>query len=296
MSVDSFYCLVYFQIIIEFVCLGTRDRSFTLHEENLHHHHHHHQQPPLKTMLIGKSYAVDFNDTKLRVHHGAVDQDALTSRSPTDVLIEVKQTLLAMGIEIKKDGEYKIKCVRPRRKQRPSYQEQRNQHQSSSSSKPVVSDTSTTTTTKKQRRVSGSTPFRMLLRRSPAATLLHGDTVYGDSAVDPGEEVRFSVELCKIKNLPGLYIVDIRRLRGNVWSYKFLYHTLLDTLNLSGKGGYIANNNNNKQQQQQQPRQDSSSSSSSSSASSMQRAANRHSCASSGGSSSSALEDVKEED
>ncbi|KAI9489283.1 hypothetical protein BDB00DRAFT_726406, partial [Zychaea mexicana] len=133
----------------------------------------------------------------LRTHHGAVDQEALTSGSPVDVLVEVKQALLSMGIDVKKDGEYKLKGVRQRRKQqqRPSSQESSTTSSSSNSR------------TDKKRRMS---------------------TMYGDPVVDPGEEVRFSVELCKIKNLPGLYIVDIRRMRGNVWAYKFLYHTLLD--------------------------------------------------------------------
>ncbi|CAJ0845402.1 7518_t:CDS:2, partial [Entrophospora sp. SA101] len=63
--------------------------------------------------------------------------------------------------------------------------------------------------------------------------------IYGDPTVDSGEEVRFSVELCRIKNLPGLYIVDIKRLKGNRWSYKFLYHTLLDRLDLKGQSGYL---------------------------------------------------------
>jgi hypothetical protein len=94
--------------------------------------------------------------------------------------------------------------------------EQQQQEVSSSSSSSSSSSPPTTTT--------------------PPATL-----TYGDPALDPGDEVRFSVELCKIKNLPGLYIVDIRRMRGNLWSYKFLYHALLEQLNLSGNGGYISN-------------------------------------------------------
>ncbi|KAG2223638.1 hypothetical protein INT45_009997 [Circinella minor] len=284
-----------------------------------------------RAMPLGKSYAVDFNDSKLRTHHGAVDQEALTSGSPVDVLVEVKQALLSMGIDVKKDGEYKLKCIRQRRK-RPSSQESTTTSSSSSNSR-----------TDKKRRMSTSTPFRKLLRRSgvnqtttmlpgtsPASSsttttttaaaavavdemamtasasttgLQIGETVYGDPVVDPGEEVRFSVELCKIKNLPGLYIVDIRRMRGNVWAYKFLYHTLLDTLNLSGKGGYIKTPT---QQQQQQPRAVehqnngtnggiTESTPSSSSSSSSRKNINRHSCASSGGS-SSMLEDVKEEE
>ena len=287
-----------------------------------------------RAMPLGKSYAVDFNDSKLRTHHGAVDQEALTSGSPVDVLVEVKQALLSMGIDVKKDGEYKLKCIRQRRK-RPSSQES------------PTSSSSSNSRTDKKRRMSTSTPLRKLLRRSgvnqttvlatgtstttpaspaaaaaatdemttttmvnntttTAAGLQVGETVYGDPVVDPGEEVRFSVELCKIKNLPGLYIVDIRRMRGNVWAYKFLYHTLLDTLNLSGKGGYIKTQAPPLQQQRQQrgtvehQHQNGTngvteSTPSSSSSSSSRKNMNRHSCASSGGS-SSMLEDVKEEE
>jgi hypothetical protein len=63
--------------------------------------------------------------------------------------------------------------------------------------------------------------------------------IYGDESIDSGDEIRFSVELCKFKNLHGLYIVDIRRMRGNVWGYKFVYHQLLEALDLYRKGGYI---------------------------------------------------------
>ncbi|OAD03535.1 hypothetical protein MUCCIDRAFT_133631, partial [Mucor lusitanicus CBS 277.49] len=116
----------------------------------------------------------------LRTHHGAVDQEALTSRPPAQVFAEVKAALKALGLDCKRDGgEYKLKCSRPKR----------------------PSDNSNST---------------------------KSATIYGDPNVDPGDEVRFSVELCKIKNLPGLYIVDMRRMRGNVWAYKFIYRTLLD--------------------------------------------------------------------
>ncbi|OAD03999.1 hypothetical protein MUCCIDRAFT_24118, partial [Mucor lusitanicus CBS 277.49] len=54
------------------------------------------------------------------------------------------------------------------------------------------------------------------------------DPIYGDAAIDNGDEIRFVVEMCRFKNLPGLYIVDIRRVRGNAWAYKFLYHKLID--------------------------------------------------------------------
>ncbi|KAF9553577.1 hypothetical protein BGW38_009376 [Lunasporangiospora selenospora] len=65
------------------------------------------------------------------------------------------------------------------------------------------------------------------------------EPLYGEDSIDSGEEVRFSIEVCRIKNLMGIYCVDIRRMKGNLWAYKFLYHAVLNTLDLNGKGGYI---------------------------------------------------------
>jgi hypothetical protein len=197
-----------------------------------HHHHHNELEPPNPTTTTTTNGAT--SDPKLRTHHGAVDQEALTSRPPAQVFNEVKQTLKSLGLEFKRDGgEYKLKCVRPKRaiiEKRKLSQSSNNMHRP---------------------------PFRNLLRRASAQ---HGvtdqqekpsnstkpATIYGDPNVDPGEEVRFSVELCKIKNLPGLYIVDMRRMRGNVWAYKFIYRTLLDTLKLGGKKGYLNTTNKKK--------------------------------------------------
>ncbi|KAG0314117.1 hypothetical protein BGZ97_009610 [Linnemannia gamsii] len=65
------------------------------------------------------------------------------------------------------------------------------------------------------------------------------EPLYGEESIDSGEEIRFSIELCRMKNLRGLYSVDIRRVKGNRWAYKFLYHAILNTLDLQGKGGYL---------------------------------------------------------
>ncbi|KAI8575499.1 hypothetical protein K450DRAFT_165426, partial [Umbelopsis ramanniana AG] len=110
----------------------------------------------------------------LKVYNGVVDQQALTSRPPFEVFVEVKQCLTNMGLVVKVEGDYKVKCVRNKRNPPPE-------------------------------------------RIEP---------MYGDPQTDSGEEVRFMVEICRLKNLPGIYIVDISRLRGNVWAYKFLYQKL----------------------------------------------------------------------
>lgn len=48
-------------------------------------------------------------------------------------------------------------------------------------------------------------------------------TVYGDQSQDAGDEVRFSVELTRLDRLNDTFSLDIRRLKGNLRSYKFLY-------------------------------------------------------------------------
>lgn len=206
----------------------------------------------------------------------------MTSRRPQQVILEVKQTLIKIGIDVKDDGEFKLKCVRRKRRQ--------SQHPSPSSS-----------TDPKKRRMNGAPRFRKLLRRpsnNPSNTTSTTTTaaednnvslIYGDPVVDPGEEVRFDIEVCKIKNLPGLYIVDIRRMRGNVWSYKFLYHTVLGALDLGGKGGYMSTRNPDLLQPPQ-------SNKSSSNHGEPTTSSNRVSMASSSNNSSSVLDEVVPEE
>ena len=52
------------------------------------------------------------------------------------------------------------------------------------------------------------------------------NTLYGDQSQDQGGEVRFSVELTRLDRLEDTYSLDIRRLKGNLKSYKFLYDSL----------------------------------------------------------------------
>src|SRR5436190_8351004 len=52
------------------------------------------------------------------------------------------------------------------------------------------------------------------------------EPIYGNPYTDAGDEVRFSVELTRIDRLEDTFSLDIRRLKGNLRSYKFLYDTL----------------------------------------------------------------------
>jgi len=55
-------------------------------------------------------------ETKMRVHTGLVDQSALSSKPPKEVMHEVLRVLQEMGIEIKKENEYRLRCARARRR------------------------------------------------------------------------------------------------------------------------------------------------------------------------------------
>ncbi|CEI87118.1 Putative CAMK/CAMKL/KIN4 protein kinase [Rhizopus microsporus] len=178
---------------------------------------------PIRAMPIGKplgSYAADFNDSKLRIHRGAVDQDALTSKAPNEVLFTIKEALTFMGICMKRVHDFKIKCIRPSRQQQQLQQLQLQQQQK-------------------------RTSLKLFFHHNLHNNINNNnnrhkvETMYGEQGIDNGDQVQFTVELSKIENLPGLYVVDIRRIRGNIWAFKFLYHTLLDLLDLRN-GGYMA--------------------------------------------------------
>ncbi|KDN47959.1 Pkinase-domain-containing protein [Tilletiaria anomala UBC 951] len=207
------------------------------------------------------SSTVPFDDTILRQHVGAVDQTALTSLPPPDILARVREALTSMGIDFRlASGEdFKLECLRQKRTAKalqgigssirtsvfpPS------QAEIERSSKPPSSPMSPS--------MSSAGSIRNFLRRGSSqqsgimqtpsvgagSGFINGNssntnslpTLYGEASVDGGQEVRFSVEITKIKNLPGLYSLDIRRMRGNVWAYKFCYTALLQRCNLSGQG------------------------------------------------------------
>ncbi|KAI8143586.1 hypothetical protein BJV82DRAFT_610973 [Fennellomyces sp. T-0311] len=163
----------------------------------------------------------------MRVHHGAVDRSALTSRAPTEVISEIRQTLQALGIDCKPDGEYKLKCSRRPAKTFAAREEEEPKEESNSvySLFPNPGRLSATSSWDEE----GATSLLTISTDSPLDQQSH-QPIYGDPTIDSGEEIRFVVEICRFRNLPGLYIADVRRLRGNVWVYKFIYDKLIHLL------------------------------------------------------------------
>jgi protein-serine/threonine kinase len=57
--------------------------------------------------------------------------------------------------------------------------------------------------------------------------------VYGAAgSTDTGDEIRFYVEITQVKNLAGLYYVDIKRMRGAPFSFKYVYDRILSEVDL----------------------------------------------------------------
>lgn len=56
------------------------------------------------------------DEVKLRVHNGFVDQSALSSKPPKEVMDEVLRVLLDMGMEVRRENEFKLRCTRVRKR------------------------------------------------------------------------------------------------------------------------------------------------------------------------------------
>ncbi|EGO02964.1 hypothetical protein SERLA73DRAFT_176454 [Serpula lacrymans var. lacrymans S7.3] len=194
----------------------------------------------------------------LRVHHGAVDQTTITTRPPPEVMKHVREVLEGMGVEIKLESEYKYRCIRLKK----------GKGGGGLGFSSVGSGSGLAAFTMVDKRglplpshpSTGGMLRGLLMRRqssqvsasgaasSPPSINLDEDNVvaptpmandqagmepiFGDTVQDAGDEVRFSVELTRIDRLKDTYSLDIRRLKGNLRSYKFLYDTLRERADL----------------------------------------------------------------
>ncbi|KAJ7721274.1 Pkinase-domain-containing protein [Mycena metata] len=193
----------------------------------------------------------------LRIHHGAVDQGTITTGQPPEVMRHVREVLGGMGVEIYVESDYKFRCIRAKQKRGGA---------GAGSTGPggvaafTMSGSAGSNGVDKrglplpsQSSFSGGGMLRgLLMRRQSSQVSAAGpnasfeaaddslnnsgiltaepigqaDTVYGAATEDAGDEVRFSVELTRLDRLNDTYSLDIRRLKGNLRSYKFLYDML----------------------------------------------------------------------
>lgn len=57
-----------------------------------------------------------FNDSKLKLHHGAIDQNAISSIPPPLIMAQLKKILWDLGIDIVEENSMKLKATRRSKK------------------------------------------------------------------------------------------------------------------------------------------------------------------------------------
>ena len=66
--------------------------------------------------LTRSSTSSRVDDSKMRVHNGFVDQSALSSRPPKEVMDEALRVLHDMGMDVRRENEFRFRCTRVRKR------------------------------------------------------------------------------------------------------------------------------------------------------------------------------------
>ncbi|KAI9487375.1 MAG: kinase-like domain-containing protein [Benjaminiella poitrasii] len=156
--------------------------------------------------------------SELRPHRGSMNRSALTSKPPIEVLLEINKILLILGIEVKNLGGYKLLCTRQAVDAKmPDYQQ---------GAVDIMNHLATN--------VDDSYGKKATMISQP---------IYGHPSFDRGDEIQFSVEICRFENLSGLFSVDIQCLSSSpktFAAYQFIGQKLLSLLQ---SGDVIRNTN-----------------------------------------------------
>ncbi|KAF8811905.1 hypothetical protein BYT27DRAFT_7221300 [Phlegmacium glaucopus] len=142
-------------------------------------------------MASSTSNIDDKPELTLGIHRGAIDQTTITTQPPSKVMKHVNTILQEMGVQIQEEGPFHYRCIRA------------------------------------GRRTADASPSVDLDQDGQSVLSIGEESVlYGGPTEDIGDEVRFSVELTRLGGLNDTYSLDIRRLKGNLRSYKFIYDTI----------------------------------------------------------------------
>jgi hypothetical protein len=65
----------------------------------------------MKRIELAK-HSDSFNNSKLKLHHGAIDQNEISSKLPSVIMEQLKQILWEMGINVVEESLMKLKSTR----------------------------------------------------------------------------------------------------------------------------------------------------------------------------------------
>ncbi|KAJ3235507.1 hypothetical protein HDU81_000387 [Chytriomyces hyalinus] len=191
----------------------------------------------------------------LRYHAGPVDKNAMSPRDPLELLIDL-ETLFEqkLGWIVQSNGlssgEYKLKVSKPRGVKigAKSVLETEDSAVPDTNAEPAESTpaaenniTSAQAGDAKMKQIVDSLPVSLMKRiRNFVYTLgpnaskgFDGKPLAdGEGVTGMEEEMTFTVEVQKIKDLKGVHVVEFKRIKGDVWCFKRLYGILLADLPL----------------------------------------------------------------
>lgn len=143
----------------------------------------------------------------IAIHRGAIDNTTVTQRPPNEVMTQIRGILDSIGICVQPESNFRFRCIRP---SQSSYASEVSHGANEPVCIPWIKSLQTLTVS--------------LSQVTAEAT---ASTIYAKNiSRDPAGEVRFSVELTRLSGLSDTYSLDIRRLKGNLRSYQFLYETI----------------------------------------------------------------------
>ncbi|KDR73997.1 hypothetical protein GALMADRAFT_71590 [Galerina marginata CBS 339.88] len=151
-------------------------------------------------------------DLALGFHRGAIDQTTITTQPPSKVMKQMTAILRDMGVQIQEESTFRYRCIRPKK--------------SEDEANPATDSSSIQSSNTKGAADSTEVSFSAMNGSGSERATQCECTLYGTASDDPADEVRFSLEVTKLSGLSGTYSLDIRRLKGNLKSYKYIYDTI----------------------------------------------------------------------
>ena len=189
---------------------------------------------------------------KLRFHSGPIDQLALSHKSPKELLNDMVFVLKNLGMECRivanESTSFRIKVLKPALHDvvedsmfhdsvRNPDVRSRTTYRLSTPSSSIYSQGSKSGILK----FLGSFPVSLMNRIKYGSKWNHGfdgnekrSQMYSTEA--DFEQIKFYIEIQKIKNLKGLFVIDFKRRQGDIWAFKRLYQELLPKFSLSESG------------------------------------------------------------
>ncbi|KAI8902342.1 hypothetical protein BC833DRAFT_573919 [Globomyces pollinis-pini] len=160
----------------------------------------------------------------LKFHAGPLDRKAISSQPPMAVMEKIIKVVTDMNLDIAFTSD--PYCIKVYKRPQDGVDDE-------------VSGESTLSEDKRKEVVKlpyniihalkGLRHFGMLYNRGYSGET---EVIDSDTRIELTETVKFKIMVHAIKNLDGIVSVDFKRMRGDVWEFKRLYHSVIGSLSL----------------------------------------------------------------